>query len=255
MDILNINSLNDYGFSNFNLSIKEGFNVIIGDNNSSKSTLFNIISCFYPTDNIVSINNQYMNKDNINNYIKEIGIVENLNKFSFLKNTVLEELSYPLDNLGYSKSLIESTINDKLKLFELDNIKDKKIKELTKLEKQKLLIVLALLHNPKILIIDSIFSYMEDSNKVIEILKNNKINVLYFTSSFNNYDLFDYVYILNNKEIIIEGEFKDIINNKILKSTNLELPFINTLNNKLLEESIINRRDYNIDRLVDKLWN
>ena len=257
-DIIIINDLNYRSFENFYLNISNNkFISIIGANNSGKTTLFKLISGIIPTTNVITCNNILLNRNNVNKYIKQLGLVYPLRKDSFLFDNVYDELVYPLKNLGYTNFYIKKQVNRILKLFSLD-IKEKKIKDLSNYEKQVLIFCLALIHNPKVLLIDDVFCYMNDSekNKIINILKSiKKLTIINFSSSFNNCDVSDYIYILDNGKIITEGKYYNILNeSKTLIKLGIEIPFVVNLSNKLKEEGISNKEYFKLEDLVNNVW-
>lgn len=255
---LNINGLNYNLFKKFYLNIdNSNFISIIGSNNSGKTTLFKIISGIIPTNNVVNYNGVDLNRNNVNNYIKQLGLVFNVNKDSFLFDKVYDEMVYPLKNLGYSDFYIKRQISKVLNLFSLD-IKDKRINELSKLEKQKLLFCISLLHNPKLLLIDDVFNYMneDESRKIISILKKiKKLTIINFSSNLNNCDISDYIYVLDKGEIIIEGKYYNILDEiKKLKNIGIEIPFVINLSSKLKEVGLSNKDYFKLEDLVNDVW-
>ena len=156
MEIKNLNY--DY-FENINLVFnKKCFYSVVGSNNSGKTTLFKLISGLIITNNSIVCNGIYLNRDNLNNYIQNIGIVERVNKDSFIYQKVLDEMRFPLYNLGYSKKSIDDRINKVLEEFNMNSIKNQNINDLNYYEKTKLLIMLSLLHKPSVLLLDNVLS-------------------------------------------------------------------------------------------------
>lgn len=257
-EVLVINNLNYQVFKNFYLTIDNNkFISIIGANNSGKTTLFKVISGIIPTNNIVKVSGEFLNRSNVNNYIKQLGIVIPFSDKVFLFDKVIDELHYPLENLGYSEIYIKRQISKILNLFPLD-IKDKKIKELTNYEKQALLFCLSLLHNPKVLLIDDVFNHMnsKDSKKIIKVLKAiKKLTIINFSSNLNNGDISDYLYVLDKGEIVLEGKYYHLLEEyKLLIKLGIEIPFVINLSNKLKEEGLISHDYFKLEDLVDAVW-
>lgn len=254
-----IKNLNYGVFKDFDLIIKNNkFVSIIGSNNSGKTTLFKLISCIIPTTNVIRCCGIDLNRKNVNNYIRQLGLVFPVKANVFLHDTVFDELSYPLKNLGYSKDYINRSISRILNLFKLD-IKDKKINDLTKREKQLLLFCLALIHNPKVLIIDDVFNYMNkaDAEKIISILKGiKKLNTIINLSTNLEYaNESDYIYILNDGKIKIEGSYQDIVKeSSLLIKLGIELPFVIKLSSKLKEEGVTQKDYAELEELVNDVW-
>ena len=114
--ILKINNLNYLDFHNINLSFDYNkFYFIVGGNKSGKTTLFSFLSSLIPTNNCIYLNNIYLNINNKKNYIKEIGVINRVNKYSFIYKTVKSELYSPLINLGYNYNVAKKRVNDILK--------------------------------------------------------------------------------------------------------------------------------------------
>lgn len=258
-DGLIIKNLNYGVYKDFNLIVKNNKLVsIIGSNNSGKSTLFNLISGIIPTTNIFNCYGIDLNRTNVNRYIRQLGLVFNVNESVFLFDKVYDELSYPLKNLGYSKNYIIRSISRILNLFGLD-IKDKRINELSLYERQCLLFCLALIHNPKVLIIDDVFNNMNknEANKIIMILKSiKKLNmIINFSSSLEFGNNSEYIYILDNGDIKLEGTYKEVIKeSNTLVKLGIELPFVVNLSNKLKEEGIVKKDYFDLEDLVSDVW-
>lgn len=257
-EILQINNLNYQQYTNFSMSIKkEKFISIIGSNNSGKTTLFKIISGVIPTNSVVTCDEIDLCRQNVNDYIKQLGIVFKCQKDSFLFTTVYEEMSYPLKNLGYCESYIKRRINKVLSLFSLE-IKDKRISELTNYERQVLLFCIALLHQPRLLLIDNVFSFMNKNEAlmIIKVLKSiKKLSIINFTSNLEFINQSDYIYLLENGEIVLEGSYQDLLKeDKLLMKFGIEIPFVINLSIKLKEKGLIDDFYNNLDELVDEIW-
>lgn len=234
-----------YGcFENFNMDLfieDKHFISIIGSNKCGKTTLFKILTGIIPTNNVVSIDNLSLNKKNVNEYIKKIGVVFKANNNLFLYSKVSDELEYSLLNLNYNSLYRKKCINEIIKHFNFEkDILEKEINDLTFYEKQKLMFCLALVHRPKYLFIDddvlSSLNYSE-TKEIIDILKKLNIFVINFSSTLDNGNYFDYFYILSLNNLMLDGDYKTIINNfDILKKGQIDLPIDDYLKLKLSNE-------------------
>ena len=118
--ILEVNELNHSFknktiFNNLQFSIKKSTtNLILGPNACGKTTLIRLLCGIFKSKNNVTVNNVVLNKNNLNDYLLSIGVVffDDQNKFLFDK--VIDELSFPLENLNYSRKSIKCR---KLKSF------------------------------------------------------------------------------------------------------------------------------------------
>ena len=111
--VLDIKNLNYGYFKNINMSFQRGFFYhIAGCNNSGKTTLFKLITGIIKSNNLIICNGVLITDRE--NYIKQIGVVSRVNKFSFKHKKVIDELLYPLINLNISRSYALKRIDDEL---------------------------------------------------------------------------------------------------------------------------------------------
>ena len=164
MELINVIKKYDDNLIFDNLSFKfneVGFYGIIGPSGCGKSTLLNIIS----------------GKDN--NYEGNI-IGENKN-LSFVYQdfhlidyyTVFENLMISMDTVNLCSEEKEKMIHDMLKQYHLQNYANKKVRYLSGGEKQRIVIIRALLNNAEILLCDEPTSFLDKKNSinVFEMLK------------------------------------------------------------------------------------
>ena len=260
--ILKVNNLNYMDFSNINLSFDSNkIYFIVGGNKSGKTTLFRILSSLIPTNNIICFNNEFLNRNNRNNYIKKIGVINRVNKYSFIYKSVKSELLSPLLNLGYSYSEAKKRIYDVLSIFNMKYIYSKKVNELNCFERQTLLIIISLLHKPKVLLLDNVFDIYKKSKRenILNILKKymlkENITIINFTSSLEDIMISDKVIILSKFKIVKETTFMEIYNNdKLFYENNLEIPFIFDIVNKLKMYDLVKNNYTDMKDLVDDIW-
>lgn len=260
--ILEITDLNYQSFNDFNISFNNNtFYSIVGSNKSGKSTLFKILCGLILTNNIVTCSKVVLNKNTKYRYIQKVGVVTTVENNSFLFKKVMDELMYPLYNLNYNKKKAFDRINYLLKKFELEDIIYKNIVELDLYEKQQLLIIISLLHQPKVLLLDNSFAIFDkkESFKIINILKeimiDDKITIINFTSNLYETLASDYILLLNNYQIIKKIKPSELVDNdKLFYENNLEIPFIVDLNVKLRMYGLIHNDYYSINDMVNDIW-
>ena len=126
--VLEINDLSYHNIKNRSLSFKDKtFYSIIGSNNCGKTTLFKLIAGIIPSNNAICCHYVELNRYNVNKYIVNLGIVERVNRNSFLYKSVLDEMMYPLYNLGYSKIRAITRIREVLEMFNVTNFLKKEM--------------------------------------------------------------------------------------------------------------------------------
>ena len=260
--ILSINNLSykDF-FKDLNLYIENKFfTSILGPNGSGKTMLTKLICAIIPTTDKCILDGISLNKEKVLKYIKKIGIATNDFKSPFLFQKVKDELFYPLSNLGYSDNKIESIVNKKIKYFNMENLLDKNTYDLTETEKSKLLIVLALIHNPMILVLDDIFNDMNSKeeqemiDKLLELRKHG-LTILNITSKLSTTIKSDKIYVLNNYKIEKETNFNELVKDiKYIEKMGINIPIELELSSKLTSCNIIDDICIDIEELGDKLW-
>ena len=261
IDNLNYKLDDKKSFKDLNLEINSGDYVsIIAPNRSGKSVLTKIICAIIPTTGVCCLDDILLNKENVLKYITKIGIVTNDIKRPFLFKKVKDELSFPLENLGYSNRKIKSIISKFSRLFEFNNLLNKNINDLGRIEKSKLLIVISLLHEPKLLVLDDAFNEMDNKTKVfmlkkIKELNENGLTVLNITSNLDTVYDSNRIIIMNNCKLEKEVTLEEILkNSNDLEKIGIEIPYIIELSRKLMKNNIIEKMFFSLDDLESALW-
>lgn len=265
--ILTVNNLDfAYGdnhiFENITFYLESStINYIIGSNNSGKTTLMKLISGILPSFNCIKIDNVILNKKNINKYLKSMGVALFENNNQFLFDRVLKEMSFPLENLNLSMKKIFDRIEEVLDLFNMKSIKTKQIIDLSSLERTKLIIALALLHKPKVLLLDNPYIGLSSKesniiNKLLKLIcKKENTTILVTTDNLENVLIGDNILVLGNKKIFLQGPVLEILkqDNKLVR-LGINIPTMIDLSIKLSEYNLLNEIILDTDRMVDTLW-
>tara|TARA_B100000900_G_scaffold412508_1_gene434456 strand:- start:3147 stop:3923 length:777 start_codon:yes stop_codon:yes gene_type:complete len=136
---------------------------LLGPNGAGKSTLFNlIIGLLKPDSGSIIINSKKVNEYPIYTRARQfqIGFVPQ-NGGYFHDLTVLENLRAISEITLREKNQIEEKINSSITKFELYNVKDVKADFLSGGQKKKLVIAMALISDPKILLLDEPFAALD----------------------------------------------------------------------------------------------
>lgn len=259
---LNYNYQNKKIIDNLNLTIEEGsFTTIIGSNKSGKTTLIKLICGLLDSKDSVVAGYAYVNNKRIHDNSKFFGVSFSDSNNKFLFTDVYKEMAFPLENLNIEVEEIEKKIVSLAKDFSNTKILDKKIEDLTNSEKQELLIMISLLHEPRILLLDNSFSMMNKTtkDKILKVLKKyiteKKLTVILATTNLEEIIESDYTYVLNKGSIVMEGVPISILREEtVLNRIGLELPFMIDLFLKLKFYELLTEEITDMDRLVDTLW-
>lgn len=231
--IIEINNFSDDNlFKNLDLSIeKNKITCISGANSCGKTTLIRILNREIITDNDILINRV------------------NINDYTILDYTNLVQAVIPFE------IVYENNINDKL--LKKYKIKHRNIKLMTDKEIILTQLAIAIENKPKILLLDNIFIYFDDKEKkeLFKLLKELKITVIYTTIDLSDSLYSDYLYIIGNKKIILEGNPLEVLErDNIINKVGLNLPFMIDLSVKLKDYELLDKIELNKNRMVNTLW-
>ncbi len=132
------------------------------------------------------------------------------------KLTVKEQAIFFGALKGMSNKKILEKLDELLERFEISQYKDKKIKELSKGNQQKVQFIMAILNDPKLLILDEPFSGLDPFN--IELFKDEILRlsregsmIIFSSHRMDHVELFcKKLVILVNGKSVISGYIKDI---------------------------------------------
>jgi len=136
---------------------------MLGPNGVGKSTIFNLITgLITPKSGKIKINGEIVNNYPV--YLRtkkfKIGYVPQYGGY-FNELTLLDNLKAIGEIVIANKNIMQDRINFLISKFELENIKDIKSKFLSGGQKKKLVIALALLSEPKVLLLDECFAALD----------------------------------------------------------------------------------------------
>lgn len=185
---------------------------LLGVNGAGKTTTFRMIMGLLDKDN----GNITFDGRNIDySLTDEIGFLTE-ERSLFTKLTVKEQALY----IGALKSMSNEDILKRLDYylnkFEISEYKDKKIKELSKGNQQKIQFIMAIINDPKLLILDEPFSGLDPFNietfkkEILELSKKGSM-IIFSSHRMEHVELFcKKVVILVNGKTVLSGEIKDI---------------------------------------------
>ena len=195
---------------------------MLGPNGVGKSTIFNLITGLIKPDyGKISFDGTVVNDYPI--YLRttkfKIGYVPQYGGY-FGDLTLLENLKAIAEIVIIDEKLIKYKIDQLIAKFELDAIRDTKAKYLSGGKKKKLVIALALLSEPKILLLDECFAALDvlTIKMLQEIIVNlqTENNITICICDHQARDLLscvDVAIILSNCKIIAQGSPNDLVNN------------------------------------------
>lgn len=244
----------------FNLT-RGSWTTIVGPNGSGKSTLIRLILGLLKTESYISVTNLLLNNTNLEKIRTNIGVVFENPDNQFVGQTVMDDLAFTLENMGYSKKDIKLKIEHTALTFNLTKILNKEPHMLSGGEKQVVALATALIHNPKILILDEALTMIEQAsrNQIFAMLKKlhseTDLTIINVTHDMEESVYGDDIIVLSEGKIVFNGEKEEVLTHeKELHALGLELPFVAALSLKLKYYDLIDEMIFDMNVMVDKLW-
>ena len=119
-------------------------------------------------------------------------------------------------------------------------------------------IIAALLKKTDYLVLDDVLCHLnkEQIKNIFLYAKKNKIAVINFTTNINEVLYSEYLIVLYNKKIAIEGPTMETLKEEtLLKRLGFALPFMVDLSTQLNYYEIIDEIYLDQDEMVKKIWN
>ena len=208
---------------NINFKINQGeIFGMLGPNGVGKSTIFNLlVGLINPNSGIIKIDNS-----EVNNYPVYLRTKKFKTSYCpqyggyFGELTLLDNLKAISEIVIENKNLRKERVDFLISRFELDNLKEIKAKYLSGGQKRKLVLALALLSDPKVLLLDEPFAALDVltikmlQEIIVNLQQENRITVIICDHQAR--DLLacvDTAMILNNGKIVAQDTPSKLVNN------------------------------------------
>lgn len=216
---------------NINIEIKKGeFWAVIGKNGSGKTTFCNMLRRFVPDfykgelTGKITLEDKELKDYSQKELVQKIGFVfqNPFTQISGVKDTVFEEITYGLENLGLEKEEIISKVEKILKLLEIEKLRERNPYDLSGGQKQRVALASIIAMNPDILVIDEPTSQLdpkgtEDIFKIINLMANKGKTIILVEHKLELIaEYAQNILVLDEGEIILSGKAEEVLNNKIL---------------------------------------
>ena len=241
-------------FKRYEVNVSSGELVsIIGANGSGKTTFIKRI-CGKLNNQDLFINNKSISEYSLDYKKHNIACVFSDNRYNTESCSL--ELEYYLVKL-FDKDECRDRINYFREYFNLDNIYNKKIIDLTNEDRVYLKILSLLIIKPIIFCIDDMLVYLSNEKKerILNYIKENDIILFSVISNMEEILKYDKVLVINKGEKELFDDVKNVLKDEnLFKELGLSLPFIYDISNLLKSYDLI-KNDHIIEKeLVDVLW-
>ena len=198
---------------NLSFTVKEGeIFGLLGVNGAGKTTTFRmIIGLLSKNAGTITLDDKpidYSVTDNIGFLTEERSLLTKL--------TVLEQAIYYGVLKGLTKEEAEKRLDEWLDFFGIKEYKNRKIKELSKGNQQKVQFITAIINNPKLLILDEPFSGLDPLNaelfmKAIRLCKKQGSMIIFSSHRMEQVEQFcENLIVLVNGKSVLQGNLKKI---------------------------------------------
>ena len=218
---------------------------LLGLNGAGKTTTFRMVMCLI---------DDYTGKITLDGEKIDYTVT---NKIGFLteerslltKMTVIEQVKFYAVLKGMKEEEIEKKLDYWLDRFGISEYKNKKIKELSKGNQQKIQFICAIIHEPKLLILDEPFSGLDPINvqlfkNIILEFKDKGTSIIFSSHRMEHVELFcEKLVVLVKGKSVLSGYLKDIKEEykkkNIIVCGNIDVKKINALEGviKVLKEN------------------
>jgi len=196
---------------------------LLGTNGAGKTTTFRMImGLLEPTQGEVLYNGEKVGYHNVN----EIGYM--IEERSLLTKITVKELMLYFGQLkDMEPKIILERLDYWLERFDIVDYKNKKIKELSKGNQQKIQFISAIINNPKLLVLDEPFSGLDPINtelfvEVIRDFQKNGSMVVFSSHQLDHVESFcEELIVLEKGKAIIEGRIDQV--KKDFKKQNIKI--------------------------------
>ncbi|MBB4826543.1 ABC-2 type transport system ATP-binding protein [Sporosarcina luteola] len=195
------------------LTVQEGTMYgFLGANGAGKTTTFRmVLGLLTPNEGTITWNGKtisYATSPEIGYLPEERGL--------YPKMKVEDQLVFLGELRGMKKADAKRSIDQWLERFEVPQYKTKRVEELSKGNQQKIQVIAALMHNPKLLILDEPFSGLDPVN--VEMLKsaildfrNNGATIVFSSHRMDHVEeLCEQLSIIHRGKQIVRGSLRDV---------------------------------------------
>ena len=213
---------------------------LIGENESGKTTLCNIIRGFIPELYRGKLEGEILiNGRKINSY--DPGELASIVGYSFqnpfvqisgVKDNVYEEIAYGMENIGVPREQMIKRVDELVKMFHLEELVDKNPYELSGWQKQRVALASMIALDPEVVIMDEPTSQLdpkstEDIFEIVNILKKQGKTIILIEHKIDLVaEYCDSILLMHQGKLVMHGDAKDVLTDPKVLEYGGQLPQI-----------------------------
>lgn len=250
--------------NNVNLSVQKGeWVAILGHNGSGKSTLAKTLNgLLFPEKGFINVEGIVLNKDNIWEIRKRVGMVFQNPDNQFVGATVRDDVAFGLENIGVPRDEIIKRITESLTQVGMLDYLDQEPHFLSGGQKQRVAIAGIFALRPSLMILDEATSMLDPIGRteVIRVIRHLKesyeMSVISITHDLEEVIHADRVIVMNKGEVLMTGTPNEVFQHAdTLLAIGLDVPFSIRLSRALKEKGIpLSKNHLKQEDLVEELW-
>jgi ABC-2 type transport system ATP-binding protein len=226
---------------------------LLGANGAGKTTTMRmVLGLIFPDEGKIL----YDGKPHSREQLKNLGYLPE-ERGLYPKITVSDQITYLAQLRGMSKKDADANLKRWLERFEVPEYYNKKVEELSKGNQQKIQFIAAIIHNPKIVILDEAFSGLDPVNvellkSTVKELRDAGTTILFSTHRMEHVEeLCRNISILHRSNEVLKGNIKQIKSRfpkeKVILSTTGEVEGLDRLPGVVG----LNRHEYGYEIKID----
>ncbi len=248
-----------YALSGLSIALKQGQKIgIVGPNGAGKTTLFLHFNGVYkPNSGKIYFQGKEVNytKKEIAELRSKVGIVFQDPNTQLFSASVYQEISFGPMNLRLSNEEVAKRVDETIDLLKIQELKDRPTHFLSGGEKKKVAIASILAMKPAVIFFDEPFANVDpkSTKELISFLDElNGTGKTIIISSHNVdkiYSWADYIYIINDGNILGEGTPQTVFTNEnLLSIANLEKPWIIKIYEEIIRQNPNLEKKYSVPK-------
>ena len=253
-----VNAIDDVSFT-----LEKGQYVsIIGHNGSGKSTLAKLMIGLIEADSgEIIIEGEVLTEKNVYDIREKLAIVFQNPDNQFIGSTVRDDIAFGLENRRVEPEKMDAIIEKYASRVRMEEYLDHEPTKLSGGQKQRVAIAGVLSMHPEVLILDEATSMLDPKGRkevndlVHELHDGHKMTILSITHDIEEVTLSDYVIVMNQGKIFMEGKPQDVLMNvKALTEIGLDIPFNVRFYLEMKKKGIVLDNPFDMEGMVDQLW-